>query len=320
MLQWEPAIYEHKAALIGRDVFSVATSAKLLTEAMVAEYECYSADWMTVGLDIYNVEAEALGAYVTDLGRESCPDIVAPPWDLDALPPLSFPAIPGAGRLQMLLDTGHAVQSTIGRFTRIRIAVSGPVSLASKLVGLEPLLMGLAANESSAQELLAFAASVVEAWSQHLRQSGLDVIVFDSAASPPMFSPALYRRAVFPLHQRLMTTLAKSGQIERPLIIGGDTATLLPSLAHCGASTILCDSASNAVEFANAESHDRWTVRRNTNASLLPSENWRSYALQFAQELRLFPHVIAGTGVLSYDANPQHFRRFRECVERDQDK
>ncbi len=61
-LEWEPAIYEHKAALIGRPPVDVANSAKLLTEAVRKEYEIYLADYITVGLDVYNIEAEVLGA------------------------------------------------------------------------------------------------------------------------------------------------------------------------------------------------------------------------------------------------------------------
>lgn len=49
---WEPAIYKHKAALIGKSPFAVANSADLLTEAVIKEYEIYRADYITVGIDI----------------------------------------------------------------------------------------------------------------------------------------------------------------------------------------------------------------------------------------------------------------------------
>ena len=38
-IKWEPSIYEHKAALIGKSSAEVANSADLLTEALLKEYE-----------------------------------------------------------------------------------------------------------------------------------------------------------------------------------------------------------------------------------------------------------------------------------------
>jgi hypothetical protein len=59
-----PAIYEHKAALIGKTPSEVAQSEELLVYAALAEFETYRPDLLTVGMDVYNVEAEALGCKV----------------------------------------------------------------------------------------------------------------------------------------------------------------------------------------------------------------------------------------------------------------
>ena len=64
-LPWQPAIYEHKAALIGRTPIEVACNAAMFAQALLKEYEVYGADFLTVGLDVYNIEAEALGAELT---------------------------------------------------------------------------------------------------------------------------------------------------------------------------------------------------------------------------------------------------------------
>jgi uroporphyrinogen decarboxylase len=59
-----PAIYEHKAKLIDKSISAVANDAGLLEHAVLAEYETYHPDMLTIGIDIYNVEAQALGADV----------------------------------------------------------------------------------------------------------------------------------------------------------------------------------------------------------------------------------------------------------------
>jgi hypothetical protein len=66
-----PAIYEHKAKLIGRSVSAVAMDAKLLQEAVQAEYEIYRPDMLTIGIDIYNIEAQALDAEVNVRGHSA---------------------------------------------------------------------------------------------------------------------------------------------------------------------------------------------------------------------------------------------------------
>ncbi|MCK7483425.1 MAG: hypothetical protein M0C28_45105 [Candidatus Moduliflexus flocculans] len=54
-----PAVYEHKARLIGRTPSQVCRSLDLLLEALEREDAIYGPDALTVGLDVYNVEAEA---------------------------------------------------------------------------------------------------------------------------------------------------------------------------------------------------------------------------------------------------------------------
>lgn len=64
MIPFIPTIYDHAAALIGRTPSELAQNEDLLVECQLAAYERYGHDLVTVGLDIYNVEAEALGGRV----------------------------------------------------------------------------------------------------------------------------------------------------------------------------------------------------------------------------------------------------------------
>ena len=63
-----PAIYEHKARLVGRLPSEVCRSLELLLESLDKELEVYDPDMLVVGIDVYNVEAEAYGARVEDPG------------------------------------------------------------------------------------------------------------------------------------------------------------------------------------------------------------------------------------------------------------
>lgn len=315
MIKWEPAIYEHKAALIGKSPVEVANSADLLAEAVLKEYEIYQADYITVGLDVYNIEAEALGAELTVPGENECPDLAGLLYDLNDLPEFELPAIPDSGRFNLLLEAGKKVQEEIGDKTAVRVAASGPVTLAAKLAGLEGLILSICMQDGNAEELLAFSAKIAEKWCSCLRAYGLDVIIFDSMVAPPMFSPDMYEQCILPLHQRLMAVLADSGQSERELVIGGDTTPIVSLLAQTGANYLLCDFACDAHAFKQALGDDsELKVRRNINPVLLGQGNLQELPEQFQADLANFVNPIAGTGILSYDFNPEHLLAFKKSL------
>ncbi len=319
-MKWEPAIYEHKAALIGHSPAEVAQSAPLLIEAICREHELYQSDYLTVGLDVYNLEAEALGARLTVPGPDECPDLAGRLFDLEALPaPWPRPAIPAGGRFRLLLAAGRELTRRLGDRAQIRVAASGPVSLAAKLAGLEDLLISLSLEDGRAQRLLEYTTEIAESWCNCLRQNGLSAIMFDSMASPPMFSPEMYRQYVLPLHQRLMNNLQAAGQAERALVIGGDTTPIAQYLGQTGANILVCDYIAEAQAFRAALGDDsEFQIRRNIAPASLTGAAAEAAAVKFSRELSGFSRPIAGTGILPYAFRAQDFWNFRDRVERAQ--
>jgi uroporphyrinogen decarboxylase len=312
---WEPAIYEHKAALIGKSPLAVACSAELLTQAVIKEYEVYQADYLTVGIDVYNIEAEACGSKLTEAGENECPDIAEPIFDLFALPAeLDLPKIPEAGRFAMLLEAGQRVRDAIGDKAVVRVAASGPVTIATKLAGLDGVIMSLALQDGQADILLDFTTELCSKWCSVLRNAGLDVVLFDSLASPPMFSPDMFAESVLPRHARLLSELNDSGQKELPLILGGDTSVIVKPLKQTGATMLVCDYiADPAVFAANIGDQENLLIRRNINPARLGSD-LKSLVDEYVSELSHFKNPVCGTGILPYDFNPQNYLNFRDAV------
>jgi uroporphyrinogen decarboxylase len=316
-VKWEPAIYEHKAALIGRSPAEVANSAELLTQAVLKEYEIYNSDYITVGLDVYNIEAEALGAELTAPGENECPDLAGTIYDLNNLPDiLPLPDIPCAGRFSLLLEAGKNVRNVIGDKAMVRVAASGPITMAAKLAGIEDLIMSLCMQDGNALRLLEFTTQIAEKWCACLHGNGLDAIIFDSMVAPPMFSPDMYAEFALPLHRRLMKILEKSGQLERELVIGGNTVPIAGLLRQTGANYLLCDYAADAHEFKSALGDDsNLKVRRNINPALLRGLGVDALAEKFRSELFLFSNPIAGTGILPFDFCPGKLLDFKKVLE-----
>lgn len=315
-IKWEPAIYEHKAALIGSRPVEVANSVELLTNAVLKEYEVYHPDYITVGLDVYNIEAEALGAKLTAPEKNECPDLAGTLFDLNNLQEhLAIPEIPASGRFKLLIGAGKCVRNAIGNKTKVRVAASGPVSMAAKLAGIEDLIMSLMLEDGNALRLLEFTTQIAAGWCSCLRDNNLDAVVFDSMVAPPIFSPGMYERFALPLHQQLMMLLKELGQQERELVIGGNTALIAGLLKQTGANILLCDYAADAAAFKSVIGDDsNFKIRRNINPALLNSSSMKDLADKFNAELNLFSNPIAGTGILPFDFIPDNLLNFKQAV------
>ncbi len=313
---WEPAVYEHKAALIGKSPAEVANSAELLTEAVLREHETYRADYITVGLDVYNIEAEAMGAPLLVPEQNACPEVARRIYDLNALPErLVVPPIPDAGRFRLLLDAGQRIRREIADSTRVRMAASGPVTLAAQLVGIEPLILSLCMDDGSASRLLKLTGEVIEAWCVCLREHDLEVTLFESIVAPPMFSPKMFEDVAVPLLSHLIDGLKASGQSECEMVIGGNTAAIASLLPATGGDILLCDYATDASAFRAGVGDDSGIrIRRNINPTSLLDASQQTTET-FIRELSLFTNPIAGTGILPYDFPAERLHAFRDAVE-----
>ena len=104
-MKFEPAIYEHAAKLIGKTPWEVSRSGALIVEGHVAAFETYCHTPVVVGIDIYNLEAEAFGSVIAEPDGDGIPaphehlcEEVADILELDDFDPAS------SGRLSMIIE------------------------------------------------------------------------------------------------------------------------------------------------------------------------------------------------------------------------
>lgn len=314
-----PAVYEHKARLIGRSPSEVGRSADLLVEALEKELEVYDPDALTVGIDVYNVEAEAAGCEVRYFG--AAPDvpavvgaIVRAPSDL---PRLRRPDPERDGRMPLFLEAATRLHRSRGREIVVRGAVTGPFSLACALAGTEDVLVATIEDPPFVRGLMAFAAQVTVDFGAAFLREGVSPVLFDSKASPAAASPGVFRDFIAPVYRdAVIPELRRAGARTVPLIIGGNTTPILEDLIATGAGQLLCDAGADLGRFLKRCGEERRALRASVDARLVHTgtrDEIKREALRILGQVAGRPGCLFGCGVVAYDCDPANVVALRQA-------
>lgn len=314
-----PAVYEHAAALIGERPWTASRDGALLQAAHRAAYDRYRHAPVVVGIDLYNLEAEAYGATVAEPDGNGIPAISDHPCEdfeeVAALPPLD-PAT--AGRIPMLIAAAKALAAERPE-ADVRVPVAGPFSIACNLMGFETALCELVAEPEDAAEALAHLVKGQTAFVGAIRAAGLQPALFESGAAPPLVSPALFAEVIAPALTGLMDAIEPMLGARPACIIGGNTAPIIEPILATGARYLICPSETDQAAFM-AAARDRTEVRIRINMDpgvLVRGEESRITA-EIDRLLALAgdrPNTCIGAGVLPYETPPAHVDRARALLE-----
>jgi len=315
-----PAVYEHKAALIGVRPSEMCRDADLFERAIIREVEVYDPDMLVVGCDVYNVEAEAAGCEVLYPDSTGVPAVrtraLGPGDDVSAL---AAPDPSTDGRMPLHLEVGRRIQARFGRERIVRGALTAPFSMAAELAGPEELLVSMLDRPAWVGELLHFTAGVCKSYGQAFAGEGLSVILFDSHASPPLTYPEIYRRIILPPTAEVIRYFRRDLGIPLvPYIMGGDTAALLGDIVRTGTNNILCDFRADLGFFVDKLKDEPVLLRANISPGFLaaqPVEAIRSKVREVLAVGRGHPRFLMGTGILPYDISPGKVLAVRETLE-----
>jgi uroporphyrinogen decarboxylase len=317
-----PAIYEHKGWFVGETPSRVARDARLLTSALLAEYERVQSDALIVGIDVYNIEAEAIGCSVNyyDGNDTSVPAIGSQGavfHGTEGVASLRMPDPQKDGRMPLNLEAAGNIVRLLGKEIPIRGAVSGPFSLAAHLAGPGPFFLLTMTQPELAKSLLKFASEVIKLYGKAFIELGCGVIMFDSHASPDLLSPQMYRELVLPQTQEIIRHFHGLGLQHVPLIIGGNTTKILDAYLETGANNLLCDTKADSKEFLEQCAKTRRAFRRNVDSSdflEITSDEVYRRALKSLDESNGYPGFILGTAVLPYGTPLAHLTAMREAI------
>ncbi len=317
-----PAIYEHKGWFVGETPSRVARDPHVLITAVLAEYERVQPDALTVGVDVYNIEAEAIGCHVIfyDGDDTSIPAIGSEGavfQGSEDVTSLRMPDPRRDGRMPMNIEVARNIEKVLGKEIPIRGAVSGPFSLAAHLVGPERFFLLTVMQPDLVKDLLHFSSEVIKQYGKAFIEVGCGVVMFDSHASPDLLPPEMYRDLVLPPTRTIIEYFHQLGLAHVPLIIGGNTTKFLDAYIETGANNILCDTKSNPTEFLKKCSTARRAFRRNVGSSdflEVGSAEVYNRTLKNLEDSNGYPGFILGSAIVPYGTPLSHLTAMREAV------
>lgn len=316
-IPWVPAIYEHKAFLINRTPSEVACNAELLYQAVIEEFSVYQPDILTIGVDVYNIEAEAMGCKVKFYKTNDIPAISEHVFSQKAnFRNLRTPNPLKDGRMPLIIEVGKRVLHKLGKAIMVRGAMCGPFSLASSLCGSEKLLILTLRDPNYVKHLMEFCTRVLIIFGQAYLNADLGIAVFDSMCS--LVSPLIYKKLIMPCHNELMLSFREKGLEHRALIIGGNTTALAECLTKVNANQVLCDYNADLEYYIKATENTEIAVRANIDPELIqrgPIEKIIETGSKILEVGSRMPRFILGSGVIPYNTPKVHVLALKKLVE-----
>jgi uroporphyrinogen decarboxylase len=316
-----PAIYEHKAWFLQETPSRVCQSADLLTRALLAEFETIGPDALTVGIDVYNVEAEAAGGKVTFYGEGNTgvPGIEAGGHAIRLEDDVAHRPIPNPltdGRMPVFIEAARRVVKELGPNHWVRGAVSGPFSLATSLVGTDDFFPACLEEPDRVHAVLAYAARIIKEFAKAYIDAGVGLVMFDSQASPAMISRQAYEEFVLPVTTDLIRFFAEQGVRNVPLIIGGNTTPIIDLLIQTGANNLICDVPADWEKWSAAVRKSKRAIRRNLSHRLIETGTPDAIYLvasKAVSEGHDLPGFIMGTAVIPYGTPTQNILAIKQA-------
>jgi uroporphyrinogen decarboxylase len=296
-----PAIYDYKITFSNTALNLFGQSEDEFIEAIDREIESLQSEVVTCGYDIYNIEAEAIGAVVNRENKDVFPDITKPVIsnlnEVDLLP--QFNTL--RGRMSLMIDITDKLHKKYNETVYIRGAVSGPFSLAGRIYNKEKLILDCVINSEGVYQLLQYSTDVIIMYLNGYLEKGLDVVVFDSLASPPLLSPEIYRDLIWPFHRKIFEFMIERGVQIRPLIMGGNTLPVIGYLSKTGANQLLLDYIVPVRDAKTILDQSDLAYRVNIDPAIIANPdpgNIADYLRQVLGELNYYPNLLLGTGIL----------------------
>lgn len=316
-----PSIYEHGAVLIGETPSRASRDPALMARAAVESFRTYGHDLVTVGIDIYNIEAEAFGCPVRLFDSKDIPAVYAHPLEdqetLDARR-LAIPGENSSNRLGLIVEASRMAYEELKDEVPVYACMGGPFSQAVELRSFDKFLMDMYDNPKEARALLDRTTELSIRHAKRLSEQGVGVNIYESWATLPLISPDIFRDFVVPYEKRIVGEIR--GRFDTPapaVIMGGNTSALIDFFIDIDTSLVVADYMTDfGFMLAKLREHEsRMVIRGCLDPKQIERGEWD--ALQtpidaLAEKSRDMANFVWGCGCVSIDTPKEHLLRFGE--------
>jgi len=317
-MDFSPSVYEHAAHLINRDPWDVSRDGNLLFQGNAEAYRLYHHRPVVIGIDIYNLEAEAYGAAVVKPQGYGIPVIAQHPCagcdeilQLEPFDPRSH------GRVSMVIQAGQRMAREFPD-ADVRIPVSGPFSIATNLIGFENLLCELMTEPALVSRTLQHLVTGQANFCREVVRHGLDIAFFESAAAPPLLSPRDFRQIELPALKKVLSQAAHIVNHPVPCVIGGDTVPILEAIMETDTGYVCCPAETDQPRFMEIMlDYPDVMVRVNMDPRPITSGNLHAIHQEVDRVMALArtrTQSCIGTGCLPLETDPQLVLKTREYI------
>ncbi|MHC1592901.1 MAG: MtaA/CmuA family methyltransferase [Methermicoccaceae archaeon] len=189
------------------------------------------------------VEAEALGVPIKWGVEDRQPSVDDSPFT-DASE-IKYDNILEKGRIPVVIEAVKQLKEDVGDNLPIVAGVTGPVTLAGHLMGVEKVIRESLTDPDSAATFVNVATEVLKIYSGALIDAGADVIVpLDPVASPDTIVPEAFETIALPYLQDLHAHIHSKGALA-VLHICGDVKAILAHMAESGADGLSIEEKVN---------------------------------------------------------------------------
>jgi uroporphyrinogen decarboxylase len=318
-IAFTPVVYEHAARFVGRSPWDVSRDADLMFEGHRRAYLEYRHQVIAVGIDIYNLEAEAYGAHVENTGAEGIPAIHEPllhsleegmslrPFDPER-----------DGRISMIIGVAQRLEREFPE-ADVRIPVAGPFSIAFNLRGITRLCEEALVQPEKTAKMLMRLAENQGTLCHAIARAGLDIAFFESAAAPPILSPRAFREVELPALKRMLEVAADCIGHPVPCIMGGNTYPILDDILSTGTNYLVCNVETNQTAFVErvAHTHPGVKIRVNLDPGVVACPDPARIYRGIDRVLEIVggrANCLMGTGAMPYETPLENIRLIREYV------
>jgi uroporphyrinogen decarboxylase len=147
---------------------------------------------------------------------------------------------------------------------------------------------------------------------------GVEPIMFDSRATPTLASPRVVKNLLLPVYRDyVLPELKAAGGRFLPLIIGGNTTSIIDDLIATGATQFLSDRPANLQKWCEKALAARVPVRANVDAILAnrgPASEIRRQAMEILKDCHDHPGFLLGCGVVDFNGKRDFVMAIHEAI------